>query len=64
MTLDFLVQEALKEDIQAQIILGNTYHLFLRPGMEVMEAAGGLHNFMNCAMEFGLSLMNFTNSSH
>ncbi len=31
----------------AQIILGNTYHLYLRPGMEVMEAAGGLHSFMN-----------------
>lgn len=34
-----------KEDIEAQIILGNTYHLYLRPGMEVMEAAGGLHKF-------------------
>ncbi|MFA6618803.1 MAG: tRNA guanosine(34) transglycosylase Tgt [Candidatus Neomarinimicrobiota bacterium] len=31
----------------AQIILGNTYHLYLRPGMEVMEEAGGLHKFMN-----------------
>ncbi len=38
-------QNELKEDIKAQIILGNTYHLFLRPGMEVMEAAGGLHKF-------------------
>lgn len=35
----------LKEDVKAQIILGNTYHLYLRPGMEVMEAAGGLHRF-------------------
>ena len=35
----------LKEDIQARIILGNTYHLFLRPGMEILEAAGGLHRF-------------------
>jgi queuine tRNA-ribosyltransferase len=34
-------------DIQAQIILGNTYHLYLRPGTEVLEAAGGLHPFMN-----------------
>jgi queuine tRNA-ribosyltransferase len=34
-----------KEDINAQIILGNTYHLYLRPGMEVMQAAGGLHKF-------------------
>jgi queuine tRNA-ribosyltransferase len=39
-------QRELKEDISAQIILGNTYHLFLRPGMEIMEAAGGLHAFM------------------
>lgn len=34
-----------KEDTQAQIILGNTYHLYLRPGMDVIEAAGGLHKF-------------------
>jgi queuine tRNA-ribosyltransferase len=36
----------LREDIRAQMILGNTYHLFLRPGMDVMEEAGGLHEFM------------------
>lgn len=35
----------LKEDIKAQIILGNTYHLYLRPGMDVLESAGGLHKF-------------------
>ncbi|MBQ9286475.1 MAG: tRNA guanosine(34) transglycosylase Tgt [Bacteroidaceae bacterium] len=35
----------LKEDIKAQIILGNTYHLYLRPGTQVLEAAGGLHKF-------------------
>ena len=35
----------LKDDIKAQIILGNTYHLYLRPGLEVIEAAGGLHRF-------------------
>ena len=35
----------LKEDINAQIILGNTYHLFLRPGIEILEQAGGLHKF-------------------
>lgn len=35
------------EDLDAQIILGNTYHLNLRPGMEIMAKAGGLHNFMN-----------------
>lgn len=40
-------QRELEEDINAQIILGNTYHLFLRPGMEVLEKAGGLHQFMN-----------------
>lgn len=34
-------------DCDAQIILGNTYHLMLRPGMEIMEKAGGLHRFMN-----------------
>ena len=36
-------QHELKEDIQAQIILGNTYHLYLRPGMDVLCQAGGLH---------------------
>ena len=40
-------QRELKEDIKAQIILGNTYHLYLRPTMDVMEEAGGLHKFMN-----------------
>lgn len=40
-------QRELKEDIKAQIILGNTYHLYLRPGMDVMQNAGGLHRFMN-----------------
>ena len=35
----------LKEDIKAQIILGNTYHLYLRPGMDIMKQAGGLHKF-------------------
>ena len=34
-------------EIEAQIILGNTYHLFVRPGMEVMRHFGGLHRFMN-----------------
>ncbi|MBO9564145.1 MAG: tRNA guanosine(34) transglycosylase Tgt [Niastella sp.] len=38
-------QQQLKEDVQAQIILGNTYHLYLRPGLEVLEQAGGLHKF-------------------
>ncbi len=37
----------LAEDIQAQIILGNTYHLYLRPGLEVLKEAGGLHRFIS-----------------
>jgi queuine tRNA-ribosyltransferase len=41
-----VTQQQLLRDVKAQIILGNTYHLFLRPTMEVMEAAGGLHKFM------------------
>lgn len=40
-------QQQLARDVQAQIILGNTYHLYLRPGTEVIEPAGGLHRFMN-----------------
>ena len=40
-----VTQQQLKKDINAQIILGNTYHLYLRPGTEVLEAAGGLHRF-------------------
>lgn len=35
----------LREEVKAQIILGNTYHLYLRPGLEVLKAAGGLHKF-------------------
>ncbi|MDR2972209.1 MAG: tRNA-guanine transglycosylase, partial [Bacteroidales bacterium] len=34
-----------REDVKAQIILGNTYHLYLRPGLEVLQEAGGLHKF-------------------
>ncbi|MBO4465708.1 MAG: tRNA guanosine(34) transglycosylase Tgt [Bacteroidales bacterium] len=37
----------LKEDVKAEIILGNTYHLYLRPGLDVLRAAGGLHKFEN-----------------
>ncbi|MFN6945818.1 MAG: tRNA guanosine(34) transglycosylase Tgt [Cytophagaceae bacterium] len=40
-------QRELEADIQAQIILGNTYHLYLRPGLDVISKAGGLHKF-NC----------------
>jgi len=38
-------QEQLKNDVKAQIILGNTYHLYLRPSLEILELAGGLHKF-------------------
>jgi len=38
-------QHELRDDIKAQIILGNTYHLYLRPGIEIIEQAGGLHKF-------------------
>ncbi|MCX6312256.1 MAG: tRNA guanosine(34) transglycosylase Tgt [Bacteroidetes bacterium] len=44
-TVKAVHQHELKNDIKAQIILGNTYHLFLRPGLEVLETAGGLHKF-------------------
>lgn len=44
-TVKAVTQQQLKEEVNAQIILGNTYHLYLRPGMEVLQSAGGLHNF-------------------
>src|SRR3984885_1165248 len=44
-TVKAVHQRELKDDIKAQIILGNTYHLYLRPGLDVLEAAGGLHKF-------------------
>ena len=40
-------QTELKEEINPDIILGNTYHLYLRPGLDILEKAGGLHKFMN-----------------
>lgn len=40
-----VTQQQLHDEVKAQIILGNTYHLYLRPGLEVLEAAGGLHRF-------------------
>lgn len=45
-TVKVVTPKALKEDVKAQIILGNTYHLYLRPGTEILEKAGGLHKFM------------------
>ncbi|WP_223651368.1 tRNA guanosine(34) transglycosylase Tgt [Hymenobacter psoromatis] len=44
-TVKAVGQRELTADVQAQIILGNTYHLYLRPGLEVLQAAGGLHKF-------------------
>jgi len=44
-TVKAVGQRELKQDVQAQIILGNTYHLYLRPGLDVLQAAGGLHKF-------------------
>ncbi|MGB2514335.1 MAG: tRNA-guanine transglycosylase, partial [Flavobacteriaceae bacterium] len=45
-TVKGLHQRELKNEINPDIILGNTYHLFLRPGIEIMHQAGGLHKFM------------------
>lgn len=42
-----VTQQQLHTDVKAKIILGNTYHLYLRPGQEILEAAGGLHRFMH-----------------
>lgn len=44
-TVKAVHQRELKEDIKAEIILGNTYHLYLRPGLNVLKNAGGLHKF-------------------
>ncbi|MGB5848251.1 MAG: tRNA guanosine(34) transglycosylase Tgt, partial [Ignavibacteriaceae bacterium] len=46
-TVKAVNQHFLKQDIKAQIVLSNTYHLYLRPGTEIIEKAGGLHKFMN-----------------
>ncbi len=46
-TVKAVNQNLLEHDIKAQIVLSNTYHLYLRPGTEVLEKAGGLHKFMN-----------------
>ena len=40
-----VTQQQLHTEVKAQIILGNTYHLYLRPGLEILESAGGLHQF-------------------
>ena len=46
-TVKSMTPEELKNDVKAQIILANTYHLYLRPGHELVKEAGGLHKFMN-----------------
>ena len=46
-TVKAMSPEELKEDVKAQIILANTYHLYLRPGADLIKEAGGLHKFMN-----------------
>jgi queuine tRNA-ribosyltransferase len=44
-TVKAITQQDLKADVKAEIILGNTYHLYLRPGTKILQAAGGLHKF-------------------
>ncbi len=46
-TVKSMTPEELKEEVKAQIILSNTYHLYLRPGNKLVKEAGGLHKFMN-----------------
>lgn len=46
-TVKAVYHRDLKDDIKAQVILGNTYHLYLRPGTEIIKAAGGLHKFIS-----------------
>ena len=45
-TVKSMTPEELKEEVKAQIILSNTYHLYLRPGQDIVKEAGGLHKFM------------------
>ena len=45
-TVKGIHQHEIEKDILAQIILGNTYHLYLRPGLDVIESTGGLHKFI------------------
>jgi queuine tRNA-ribosyltransferase len=46
-TVKAVQQPELVSDVKAQVILGNTYHLYLRPGTDILEKAGGLHKFIN-----------------
>lgn len=49
-TVKAVEQELLKEPVSSEIILANTYHLYLRPGIDLLEKAGGIHKFMNWDM--------------
>lgn len=49
-TVKSLNQNQVRRDVNAQIILGNTYHLFLRPGLEILHAMGGLHRFIDWSL--------------
>lgn len=49
-TVKSLNQNQVRSDVNAQIILGNTYHLFLRPGLDILQAMGGLHRFINWSL--------------
>ena len=51
-TVKSMTPEELKEEVKAQIILSNTYHLYLRPGSKIVKEAGGLHNFMRWIDQF------------
>ena len=46
-TVKSMTPDELKDEVKSHIILGNTYHLYLRPGHELIKEAGGLHKFMN-----------------
>lgn len=46
-TVKGILQQDLEQDIDAKIILGNTYHLYLRPGIEILKQAGGIHRFIS-----------------
>ena len=48
-TVKAVKQEELKKEVKAQIILGNTYHLYLRPGLEVINKSGGINKFLGCS---------------
>ena len=46
-TVKSVSQKDLEEQVKAQIILGNTYHLYLRPGLNLLEQVGGIHKFIS-----------------